>query len=181
MAHYLNYPFTTPLQPVAHDVAPLCRSVDAFLRAYKEEGMWGAVEIAGAMAWRIIREEIPEMKTVVVRRPLQEVYNSIVGKGFLAHLSNLAELNAMLDVIGAQPGVYTINASDLDTPVACKWLFEYCLELEFDFDWWYKLSQMNIQINLEEAASMKEETAVRYTEFQADVLRRTEGLNTCLH
>lgn len=172
MAHFLNYPFARPLQPVAHDVATLCKSVDGFVKAYKEEGMWGSVEIGGIIAWQLIHKELPDLKTVVVRRPLQDVYESITNMGLHANLTVLAEHNAMLDLIAAQPGVHSIRSGDLDAPVTCKWLFEYCLEQEFDFDWWLQISQLNIQVNMEEALSIKDEATIRYNSFQADVLSR---------
>jgi hypothetical protein len=181
MAHFLNYPFTRPLQPVAHDVAPLCRSVEGFLRAYRKEGMWGSVEMGGAAGWQIIRKEMPELKTVLVRRPLHDVYDSIANIGYLTNLTQLAELNATLDLIASQPDVYSINASDLDAPVTCQWLFEYCLELEFDFDWWYKVSQVNIQVNMDNFMAMKGEIDSRHNAYMADVKERMKGFKTALH
>lgn len=172
MAHFLNYPFARPAQPVAHDVACLCKSVDGFIKAYKEEGMWGSVEIGGIIAWQLIRKELPDLKTVVVRRPLQDVYQSIANLGLQANLTVLAEHNAMLDLIASQPGVFSIKNSDLDAPITGKWLFEYCLEQEFDFDWWYGMSQLNVQVNMEEALAFKDEATIRYNSFQADVLSR---------
>lgn len=171
MAHFLNYPFARPLQPVAHDTAALCGSVEAFVKAYKE-GMWGSVEIEGIVAWQLIRKEMPDLKTVVVRRPLQDVYNSIIKIGYQGNLTYLAELNAMLDIIESQPNVYSIKSSDLDAPVTGKWLFEYCLEQEFDFDWWYNIQQLNIQIDIDSVVKAKDEIEERYNAFQADVLSR---------
>jgi len=166
---------------VAHDVAPLCKSVEGFLKAYREEGMWGSVEIGGMIGWQVIRQEMPELKTVVMRRPLQDVYNSLIGLGFTANLTSLAEYDAILDLIAAQKNVYSINSSDLDAPVMCKWLFEYCLELEFDFEWWHDLSNLNVQVNMDDVMAMKEDTDKRYALYQADVLHRMEGIRNCLH
>jgi hypothetical protein len=180
MAHYLNYPFTRPLLPVAHDVAPLCKSVEGFVKAYKEEGMWGSVEIGGMIGWHLIRQELPDLKTVVVRRPLQDVYGSIANLGLQGNLTNLAELNATLDLIASQPDVYSINASDLDAPAMGKWLFEFCLELEFDFDWWYELVQLNIQIKIDEVLEAKEEIIARYNLFREDVLSRMDEVRDSL-
>ena len=181
LAHFLNYPFTRPLQPVAHDVAPLCKSIEGFLKAYREEGMWGSVELSGMIGWQVIRKEMPELKTVVMRRPLQEVYESLAGLGLQANLSTLAEFNALLDVIASQPGVYSINSSDLDAPIVGKWLFEYLLEIEFDFDWWYKMSQMNIQINMDEVMTLKDEADSRFKLYAADVMEKMEVIKNCLH
>src|SRR5262249_9226687 len=122
----------------------------------------------------------PDLKTVLVRRPLQEVYNSIIQLGFQGHLTNLAELNATLDMIATQPGVYSINSSDLDAPVTGKWLFEYLLEQEFDFDWWYSMIQTNIQVKMDDAMLIKDETDARYALYQKDVLRRMESIKSTL-
>src|SRR6516164_4163660 len=92
MARYLNYPFTVPLQPVAHDVAPLCKSIEGFLKAYKEENMWGSIELGGMIGWQVIRKEMPELKTVVVRKPLQEVYDSLVMLGYRPNLTELGKM-----------------------------------------------------------------------------------------
>jgi len=162
-------------------VAPLCKSIEGFLKAYREEGMWGSVELSGMIGWQVIRKEMPELKTVVMRRPLQEVYESLAGLGLQANLSTLAEFNALLDVIASQPGVYSINSSDLDAPIVGKWLFEYLLEIEFDFDWWYKMSQMNIQINMDEVMTLKDEADSRFKLYAADVMEKMEVIKNCLH
>jgi hypothetical protein len=126
---------------------------------------------------------LPELKTIVVRRPLQEVYESITTAGakhsLKANLTELAELNAMLDLIASQPDVFSINTTDLEAPVMGKWLFEYCLELEFDFDWWYQMSEFNIQVNVDEAVAVKEETDARYLLYKEDVLSRMEEVKNC--
>jgi hypothetical protein len=181
LTHYLNYPLARPAQPVAHDVAPLCRNVDGFIKAYKEEGMWGAVEIGGVVAWQIIKKELPDLKTIVIRRPLQDVYNSLAAAGYQANLTNLAEFDELLNVVSAQPGVHSINVDSLEVPGVCKWLFEYCLELEFDFDWWARLAALNIQVNLEDVMKVKDEIDERFFSFQKDVLERMKEVNSILH
>jgi hypothetical protein len=181
MTHYLNYPLARPLQPVAHDVAPLCKSIENFVKAYKEEGMWGSVEIGGVVAWQVIRKELPDLKTIVVRRPIQEVYSSITEEGYQGHLANLAELDEMLNVVSAQSDVLSIETRMLDSPAVCKWLFEYCLELEFDFDWWAQISALDIQVKLEDVMKNKDEIEVRYNAFRQDVLERMKEIHSILH
>ena len=181
LAHYLNYPFTVPRQPIAHDVAPRCKSIEGFLHAYREEGLWGSVELEGMIGWQVIRKEMPELKTVVVRRPLQEVYNSWLKLGYSPNLTELGKLDAILDLIAEQPNVYSINSSDLDAPVVGKWLFEYLLEIEFDFDWWYQINQTNIQINMDDVEKIRPSTELRSEAYRADVMERTKELNECLN
>jgi len=155
--------------------------VGNFIKAYTEEGMWGSIEQSGIIGWQVIRKELPDLKTIVVKRPLQEVYNSLAQMGIQPHLNNLAELNELLDVVSNQPGVHTISSASLDSPMMCKWLFEYCLELEFDFDWWMHLAPLNIQINMDEVMKIKGEIDERYKLYQADVLERMKEINNCLH
>lgn len=157
VSHYLNYPLARPTQGVGHDLAVQMGSVEAFMDLYNKEGMFGSVEIGAVMAWRIIRKELPHLKTVVIRRPLIEVFNSFAKAGFEVNIGELGELEAMLDSVAEEEGVYSIKSSDLDAPVVCKWLFEYCLELEFDFDWWVYMQNINIQMDLHEIYGMKED------------------------
>lgn len=157
-AHYLNYPLARPPQGVGHDLAVQVGSVEAFIDLYNKEGMFGSVEIGAVMAWRLIKKELPNLKTVVMRRPLIDVFNSFAKAGFEVDLGELGELEVMLDAVSQEPGVYSINSSDLDAPIVCKWLFEYCLELEFDFDWWAYMQSMNIQMDLHDIYGMEKES-----------------------
>lgn len=157
VAHYLNYPLARPPQGVGHDLAVQMGSVEGFVDLYKKEGMFGSVEIGAVMAWRIIKKELPHLKIVLMRRPLIEVFDSFAKAGFVVDLGELAELEAMLDAVAQTEGVYSIKSSDLDAPVTCKWLFEYCLDLEFDFDWWAYMQSYNIQMDLHDIYGMEKE------------------------
>ena len=198
ISHYLNYPLARPPQGVGHDLAVQMGSVEAFIDLYNKEGMFGSVEIGAVMAWRIIKKELPHLKVVLVRRPLIEVFNSFAKAGFVVDLGEIAELEAMLDSIAEEEKVYSIKSSDLDAPVVCKWLFEYCLDLEFDFDWWAYMQSYNIQMDLNDIYGMKEEKKEgegaykvltfkelldqKRTAFRADVIERMKGINvTGLH
>jgi hypothetical protein len=182
MAHFLNYPMARPLQPVGHNIAALCGSIEAFIDAYTKEGMFGTVELEGAVGWQLIRRELPDLRTVVVRRPIQEVYKSIASIPHLQpHLTDLAELNEVLNVICAQPNVYTINSADLDAPVVCRWLFEYCLELEFDFDWWSSLTMLDIQLKPDDIVEMLPEMNRMTQAYKQDVLNRMKEISNCLN
>jgi hypothetical protein len=181
IAHYLNYPLARPPQPVGHSIAPMCESVENIVKAYKEEGMFGTVELEGMIGWQIIRKELPHLRIVTVRRPLQEVYLSIAEMKMQPHLTNLAEMNELLNAISSQPGVYTINSADLDSPTVCKWLFEYCLELEFDFDWWSHMTMINIQVSQDDAIKLKPELDKGFETYKGDVLERMKGIQNCLH
>lgn len=198
VAHFLNYPLARPPQGVGHELAIQMGDVGSFLDLYRKEGMFGSVEIEAIMAWRIIKKEMPDLKIVAIKRPLIESYNSLAKAGFIPNLSELAELDAMLEAMIEETKVYTINSSDLDAPIVCKWLFEYCLELEFDFDWWAGMQSFNIQMDLSEVVGMKEDKTAKQeahkvmtwkdmlddkrASFRADVISRMKEINlSCLH
>ena len=180
LTHYLNYPLARPPQVVSHDTAPLCGNVKDFVKAYKD-GLWGSVELAGVIGWQVIREELPNLKTVVVRRPVQDVYSSIVKLNLEPDLDKLIEVNEILDVVAAQPGVHSVAFGALDTPAMCKWLFEYCLELEFDFDWWQHVAALNIQIDIEAFMRNKSVFDTKHSAYRTDVLERMKGVASCLN
>jgi len=173
MAHYLNYPLARPSQLVGHDILIECEGVDAFINSYRN-GMAGSVETAGAPLWRIIKKELPECKLVVVRRPLIEVYRSLTKKGFLPDLSELAELNATLDLL--ESVAQEIEYRNLIDPLTCRWLFEYCLEIDWDFDWWASLHQVNIQIDLKARMDQMERHKDRWKVLREEVAERSRGL-----
>jgi hypothetical protein len=181
LAHFLNYPLSFPPQPVGHCISSNCETVDEFVQAYTRGGLFGTVEIDGIVAWQVVKERLPHLKTVVIRRSIQEVYASITKLGLPPHLATLAELNELLNIIGSQSGVYSLNSDDLDAPTACKWLFEYCLELEFDFDWWSSLTMMNIQVKTDNIMDTKPEFDKRYTAFKQDVLEQMKEIKNCLN
>lgn len=167
-------------------------SVERFIDLYTKDGMFGSVEMGAVMAWRIIRKELPHLKIVLIRRPLIEVFDSFAKAGFVVDLGELAELEAMIEAVAQVDGVYSIKSSDLDAPVTCKWLFEYCLELEFDFDWWAYMQSYNIQMDLHDIYGMEKEEGKtesfkvstfkealdkRRAAFRVDVAERMKGVS----
>lgn len=168
LAHYLSYPLARPLQPVGHDIMTGCTSVEMFLNSYRF-GMWGTVETGGAELIRIVRQELPGCKIVLIRRPLIEVHRSLLDKAFTPDLSKLAEYDQMLDAAATDPTIVSVPYNLLSEPFIGKWLFEYLLELEFDFDWWLNLVNTNIQINMHDVFAHMREYSENLTKLAEDV------------
>lgn len=175
MAHYLNYPLARPIQPVGHDILLGCERVEDFLNSYRN-GMWGTVETSAAPLWKIVRKELPECKIVVVKRPLIEVWKSLNRIGWLGDLTELAELSETLNVAAAAPGVECVYVQGLDSPEVGKWLFEYCLEIDFDFEWWMDLHRVNIQVDVAAQA----ERVQRAKDLKPEILERSREIE-CLN
>lgn len=179
MTHFLNYPLARPPVTVGHDILIECDDVAQFIDSYRN-GMTGTVETSAAPLWKIVRKELPDCKIVVVRRPLIEVYRSLEKHGYLFNLSELAELNELLEMISEMPRVCSICYEGLDSPGVCKWLFEYCLEIDFDFDWWLQLQGMNIQVDLKERMEQLERRKESMERVRQEVLEKSRGIE-CLN
>lgn len=171
LAHYLSYPMARPLQPVGHEILTECKDVDTFLNSYRY-GMWGTVETGGAMLWSIVRTEMPECRIVLVRRPLIEVHRSLAAQGVVADLGALSEIDQHLNAAAVDPSIVSVPYGLLSDPGVGQWLFEYCLELEWDEAWWKRLVEMNIQVDMPAWLERIETKREQHQEFLADVARR---------
>ena len=178
LAHYLSYPLARPLQLVGHDILIECDSVDKFLDSYKN-GMWGTCETNGAFLWRLVRQEMPECKVLLVRRPLIEAYQSFAATGFMPDLSEMAAIDAMLDAAAQDPKIVTVPYSTLSEPTVGKMLFEHLLELEFDFDWWARTVQLNITVDMEQWQNRVWDNKSLRKMLMEDVAKKSEGLKPC--
>src|SRR5258706_14140274 len=131
LAHFLSYPPAT----CGHDVAVSCESISDFLCQF-DCGMSGTVETGAVVAWRLIRHRLPKAKIVTIRRPIGEVRTSLAKLGIYPVEGELESRSAMLDMLSVEPSVHSLDFRDLDDPDCCGRLFEHCLEMEFDHQWW---------------------------------------------
>ena len=110
-----------------HDELLHCRSMD-------DVGSWlgqpctGTVETNAAPFWRLV----PYMKTVVIRRPVDEVVDSLRKLGFQTDQDNftsyIRNLDRKLDQIERRvPNVLSVSFDELKTEEACKRVFQFCL------------------------------------------------------
>lgn len=139
----------------AHEQAIFLRSIDDIKRLFSLPNT-GCVETASAQAWRIIQHHVPNIKMVVIKRPIDDVMQSMVNidlHGYAAYdiprLRKVMEYgNRMLDEVSEQPGVLTIDFSELDTAEGCAKVFEFCLPHEFDPGWWSYMQAINVQADV---------------------------------
>jgi len=120
------------------------------VKSWFEQPFHGSAETSVASWWRMIR---PDTRVVVIRRPVEEVVDSIMRtvSGFdeSAMRKHMQKLDAKLDqVIARYPEVMPVDFSDLVLEDACAAIFEYCLPYPHDTNWWRALTGINIQINL---------------------------------
>lgn len=113
----------------------------------------GSCETALAVWWRLLRHYRPDARVAVVRRAVPEVIDSLMRTGqrfdlevLKAHMRRRA---AKLDQVAVRwPGVLVLDYADLATEQGCAALFEHCLPLRHDREWWARLAPVNLQIDV---------------------------------
>ena len=109
--------------------------------------MQGTVETAAIEGL----SHLPPARIILVRRPLKDVCASLERLGLLSDtvLKQMQYRDGLLDD-AEKKGIPSIPYADLDHEHVCEWLFEKCLGLSFDRQWWLGLKDQNIQIDMKQ-------------------------------
>lgn len=115
----------------------------------------GTAETASAYGRCLLKWMFPQIKEVVILRPVDDVMASLVAVsergGFNFDLPRLRKImekgHRALLKIAKDPKVLVVDYSDLETEEACKKIFEFCLPYAFDYDWWESYKDTNIQLD----------------------------------
>ncbi len=121
------------------------------VRRFFERPKVGTVETAAAPGWRLIQATAPNIRTVVIHRPVKEVIQSLNAVAIYDQdklQKAMSRIARSLDVISAQPGVLSLDYSDLESEEGCKAVFEHCLPHPFDWWRWETVRNQNIQIDV---------------------------------
>lgn len=132
-----------------HDEVRHSRSLDD-VRSWLSQPLVGSVETAAAPFWRLLPTLCPEARVVVVRRPVDEVAQSLIAAGVAGEPDALAaalrRYDRKLEQIERRlVGVLSVRFADLADEATCAQVFEHCLGLPHDHDWWQRLAAVNIQ------------------------------------
>ena len=151
LSHFLSYGDTK----CYHEACMYMRSIDD-MRSFLSQDNTGAAETAAAPGWRLIHHYRPDIRAVVVRRPVEDVVKSLLAVDMsgvarydvaLAHKS-MSYLDRYLDQIEANvPGAVSVRFDDLADQETCRRVFEHCLPYRFDAAWWEAFAPINLQIN----------------------------------
>lgn len=109
---------------------------------------FGTVETGMAEGWKLARRLVPNAKVVVIKRSSKDVIASLNKAGLEFSARQIIERAAALDEVALQQDVLTFYYEELENECACKKIFEWCLGIPFDRDWWLGLRNANIQIDL---------------------------------
>lgn len=162
-----------------HDLAVECSSIKDFEERLNLVD--GSAETGAMLGWKLIKEKMPKVKLLVIRRPVGEVADSFARHGITIDPGLLEARAAVLDACSAS-GVPSFAYSALDHGEVARAIFEYCLDLGWDQEWWEGLRQRNIQIDL--PRRMHELWARREAlgQFNSEVLAASQklGSSSCL-
>lgn len=131
---------------VGHDVGPDSSSVEDFL----ERIGGGSCETGAAFAWPLLRRLRPEVRFAVVRRPVDQVLQSLWRFGFSgdALRDEIAARDRCLDEIAAMPTSLVVDYDELDHYAACRDLFEFCTGDRCDPAWFKRMRPLNVQVDM---------------------------------
>lgn len=135
-----------------HEQAIFMRNMDN-VKEFFSRPFIGSSETAAAPGRKLILSVVPNMKEVVILRPVNEVVDSMmnVDVGGVASYDREKLQKGMeygdriLRKIAKDPNVLTISYADLDKQETCAAIFEHCLPYKFDKSWWESLKDKNIQ------------------------------------
>jgi len=146
LSTFLSYQTAAISRTCGHDLLVHSKSIADFREQVALVD--GTCETAIIEGWKVMKDIWPKSRVVVIHRDLASIVESCRKQGLEPNLEQLIERREMLDMLAAAPGVKNYNFADLDSPEVCKEIFEFCLKLEFDVNWWSLLQGKNIQINM---------------------------------
>lgn len=138
-----------------HDQGIHMRTLDD-LRSACRMDYTGWADTGAALYWRVVQAYRPDAKVLVVRRPRDQVFDSLLrleaaGAMTLDHARLrrlLAYEDHQLDLIEAQAGVLSVTFDDLAREETCAAVFEHCLPFPHDHAWWEQFAPMNLQCDM---------------------------------
>ena len=136
-----------------HDELRHVRSLDD-VTAWFSQPKTGSTETAAAPWWRLVQKLVPNIKTVVIRRPVNDVVHSLYKAGStvdpVVMLKAMTRLDNKLDQIEARvPGCLSINFSALARQDVCAELFAFCTGEALNSNYWRDMDRTNVQVDFE--------------------------------
>lgn len=133
-----------------HEQLRYMRGLDD-LKSWFAQPMIGSVETAAAPFWRSLEGLAPDARLVVLRRPVDEVVASFMSVHSFDPVwlrRTIVRIDMKLAQIEKRLAVMSVTFADLDREEVCGKLFEHCLHLPFDRNWWETIRHVNVQIDL---------------------------------
>lgn len=135
----------------AHEQMRYLRGMED-VRSCLSQDYTGTAETLAARWWRVLQHWRPDIRVVVIRRPVEEVVESLMrGCGFDAVrlTQQMRKLDrALVRIEDGAPRAISVNCRDLADEDGCAHIFEHCLPFEHDHDWWATMAPINARANM---------------------------------
>jgi hypothetical protein len=175
LANYLN---AGGRFPVGHDITIECNCTEDFFASYAN-GMRGTVETGSMMAWRLMKQRIPDLKILLIRRPLDEVKRSLLQFGIEPASGELEAREEILNFLETLPHVDSIEFRDLYITQCRRWVWETLLEEPWDAVWDSALVPINIQIDMQARLRQLHRRFEPLTALKAEIAMLQKELPVC--
>lgn len=170
MAHFLSFGG----RACGHDLAVECASIAEFEASFSE---WdGSVETGAVLGWRVLLDRLPNVKVALVQRPLWQIYASFATLGLQVDMQDMELRAHMLDALAQQPGVLSLDYAQLGTFSGCQLLFNHCLDLGLEEDWWSECQAKNVQIDMRTRLVRLRENYPRLQSLRAEIVEENAKL-----
>lgn len=135
-----------------HDEIIRARTLDD-VRAWLSMEQTGTVETCAAPWWRILQDLCPDVNVVLVRRPIDEMLDSLGRAGAVGDSALMRRVlerqNRKMDQIEARmKNVLSTTFESLRVVASRRNIFEFCLPFQFDHNWDAEMEATNIQVGL---------------------------------
>jgi len=150
LSHWLSYVHDgRRVRSVGHDAFSKCASVEECEILFNREDnrLDGTVETGAAFAYKLIAARIPRARLLVVQRDPVECLKSLMVKGIRPEAEDWSRRVQDLWAVSAA-GVRTVSYQDLDLESCARWVWDYCLGIPWDNQWWAQWQSTNVQIDL---------------------------------
>jgi hypothetical protein len=133
-----------------HDELQYTRTLDDIATWFKQPSI-GSVETAAAPFWRLLLREQPNVRIVVVRRPVDDVLASLARQGVAGDgvAALIRATDRKLEQIARRvPNVLSVQFKDLAREPVSAAVFEHCLPYKHDRTWWKMWNARNVSGDL---------------------------------
>lgn len=141
-----------------HEAAVRMRSINDAVEFF-DRPRSGSAETGVSPGWKLLRHYVPDLRTVVVRRPVEDVVDAMMAvdvSGVATYdreklTRNMRYMDRALDRIAACPDVLTVQYADLDQEETCAAVFSHCLPHALPSYWWNEMRGRNLQTDVRRA------------------------------
>jgi hypothetical protein len=170
---WLSAFLSRPGAVTGHDIGITSDSPADFAQRLTAD-MAGTCETGAGFAWRLIRRLVPDVRFVVVLRPVSEVCASLARFGITGVEAEMQARMDCLQQIVRQPGTTTLDWTALRFERTCARLYQDCTGHTLDFMWWRTFEHLNIQVDMVQRLRLLQSRAESIATLKATVAQELE-------